>query len=448
MTIGDVFAKAWQLWRRDVGWLILAGLVVGVIIGVIAIVVVAIVAGMAAVSVGGIVAGRSSDSAGLTGVGVGTLVAAGLVGIIGYLIVSVLAMVFYGGMFEMVIGAAREDRGVEFGDLFSGFRKFSSYLVFWLVMAGISIVCALVLIIPVLGWIAVPVFLAWLTTTWLYVLPLIADRGLSFREAAGGSRSMVRNVGWWKTFAVIIVLGVAFAVIGIIISLIQRESSSAGTVLTFIFEILAFPFAICYVSTMYLQAGGEAAGLPAGAYGAPPAAPGPFAPPPPGQPAPPPPLVAPLVAPLAPPPAPPAVSPATQQVIAPPPPAPPAPPVVPPDAPPPPGPEVTAATAAGAGAVAESADADAPQEAAWQSASDPLAAPSPDESETAVEEAVTAVAPQPPEPVAPEAAAAAAEAAPDLAAEVTEVTKPAETAAPETAPAAPEPPAPPVEPGA
>ena len=28
MTIGDVLARAWDLWRRDVGWLILAGLVV------------------------------------------------------------------------------------------------------------------------------------------------------------------------------------------------------------------------------------------------------------------------------------------------------------------------------------------------------------------------------------------------------------------------------------
>ena len=31
MTIGDVFARAWDLWRRSVGWLILAGLLVGII---------------------------------------------------------------------------------------------------------------------------------------------------------------------------------------------------------------------------------------------------------------------------------------------------------------------------------------------------------------------------------------------------------------------------------
>ena len=45
MTVGEVFAKAWELWKKDVGWLILAGLVVGLIVGVVAVVVFAIVAG-------------------------------------------------------------------------------------------------------------------------------------------------------------------------------------------------------------------------------------------------------------------------------------------------------------------------------------------------------------------------------------------------------------------
>ena len=43
-------------------------------------------------------------------------------------LVQVLSITFYGGMFEMVIGAYREDRGVLFGDLFSGFRKFGAYV--------------------------------------------------------------------------------------------------------------------------------------------------------------------------------------------------------------------------------------------------------------------------------------------------------------------------------
>ncbi len=213
MSIGDVFTRAWELWRRDIGWLILAGLVVGLIVGVVAVIVFSIVAGMLAVGVGGIALGSSGDSTSITGLGIGTLIVAFILGVVGYLIVSVLAMVFYGGMFEMVLGAARESRGVNFGDLFSGFRKFGSFIVFWLVIAGISIVCGLVLIIPIIGWIAVPVFGAWLGTTWLYVLPLIADRGLTFGEAARTSSQMVKGVGWWKTFGTIIVLGAAFFVV-------------------------------------------------------------------------------------------------------------------------------------------------------------------------------------------------------------------------------------------
>ena len=269
MSIGDVFAKAWELWRRDIGWLILAGLVVGLIVGVVAVIVFAIVAGMLAVSVGGIALGSSGSSTSITGLGVGTLIVAFILGVVGYLIVSVLAMVFYGGMFEMVIGAARENRGVNFVDLFGGFRKFGSFIVFWLVMAGIGIVSILVMIIPVIGWIAVPVFWAWLGTTWLYVLPLIADRGLTFGEAARTSSQMVKGVGWWKTFGTVIVLGAAFFVVALVISLFGRASSALSSVLSLIFEIAAGPFAICYISTMYLGSAPEAVPATAGGYGVP-----------------------------------------------------------------------------------------------------------------------------------------------------------------------------------
>ena len=110
---------------------------------------------MAAVSIGGIAIGSNGNSTSLTGLGVGTLIGALVVGFIGYLIVSVLAVVFYGGIFEMVIGAAREGRGVNFADLFSGFRKFGRFMIFWLVMVGIGVVCGIVVavlsIIPILG---------------------------------------------------------------------------------------------------------------------------------------------------------------------------------------------------------------------------------------------------------------------------------------------------------
>ena len=120
--------------------------------------------------------------------------------VVGLFAIMVLAMTFYGGLFEMVIGAARENRPVVFSDLFSGFKKFGSYAIFALVMAGIVIATSLLNIIPVLGTLAMIAILIWIEVMWLYVLPLIADQGLTFGEAQTRSRAMVKDVGWWKTF--------------------------------------------------------------------------------------------------------------------------------------------------------------------------------------------------------------------------------------------------------
>ncbi|HZL64862.1 MAG TPA: glycerophosphoryl diester phosphodiesterase membrane domain-containing protein, partial [Thermoleophilia bacterium] len=249
MTVGEVFAKAWELWKKDIGWLILAGLVVGLIVGVIALIVGAIVLSMAAVSVGGFAIGASGSSRSLTGLGIGSAIVAIVVALVGYLIVSVLSVVFYGGIFEMVIGAAREGRGVDFVDVFSGFRKFGKFLIFWLVVVGIGLVCGIVALIPIIGIIADIVFLVWLGVTWIYVLPLIADRGMTFGEAAKTSSAMVKSTGWWKTLGLVAVLMVAIFVIGVVIGLIGRVSSALNGVLTLALEIVAGPFIICYVST-------------------------------------------------------------------------------------------------------------------------------------------------------------------------------------------------------
>jgi len=429
MTVGEVFARAWELWKKDIGWLILAGLVVGLIVGVVAIVVFAIVAGMAAVSIGGIAIGANGNSTSLTGLGVGTLIGAFVVGFIGYLIVSVLSMVFYGGVFEMVIGAAREGRGVNFVDVFSGFRKFGKFLIFWLVMVGVGLVCAIVAFIPIIGIIADMVFLAWLAVTWIYVLPLIADRGMTFGEAAKTSSAMVKGTGWWKTLGLVAVLMVAIFVIGIVIGLIGRVSSALNGILTLALEIVAGPFIICYVSTMYLEAGGEAAVVTAPGM--------------PGAPIPPPPGVAPYASP--------AVGGQAYQ------------PAVPPPAPPAapaafsPGVAAGAATPLGAAGATDAAAATMAAANAWKAAADPLAAGAPpaavpveaaaaalapavEESQTAVTDAAGEAAGDAAGETAPDVTAATAAAAPVEAAAETVVTD-------VKAPPAPEPPKAPPAPG-
>ncbi|GEM_PF-915093 len=287
MGIGDVFAKAFELWRRDVGWLILAGLVVGlimvVIFGVALGIFGAIFAG-AGVTIGANLA--SDDSGALGALGAGMILLAIVVYVIVVFLVQVVAMVFYGGMFEMVIGAARGNRGVEFGDLFSGFRKFGAYVVYALVLFGISIGTSFLNIIPVIGWLAGLVISVWIGVIWLYVLPLIADQGVGFGDAAKRSFDMVKGVGWWRTFGMVVVLGLVVAAAAVVILLIAigvgQGSDWAGIllglVLFLVFAVLVPPYTICYVSVMYLGSGGAAAPVPA------PGMPGAPLPPPPGAP--------------------------------------------------------------------------------------------------------------------------------------------------------------------
>ena len=308
MTIGDVFARAWDLWRRDVGWLILAGLVVGIIMAVIFAIAFgifgAIFAG-AGLTIGADLA--SDTTSGLTGLGIGMII----FGIIAYavlmFVVQVVGMTFYGGMFEMVIGAYRGSRGVQFGDLFSGFRKFGAYAVFALVMFGVSFGLNIVNVVPFVGWIVSFVVSIWIAVIWLYVLPLIADQGIGFGEAASRSNQMVKSAGWWWTLGMVILLGIAAAVfVAVIVAVsagIYQGSETGGILfgllLFLVFAVLFPPYAICYISVLYIASGGDLApaaaptGVPQGVPPAPPAPPsysagsysGPSAPFTPGHPA-------------------------------------------------------------------------------------------------------------------------------------------------------------------
>ena len=176
---------------------------------------------MFGVALGGVGIGFSASGDSISGVGAGMIFLAIIGYIIGIFVIMVVAMTFYGGIFEMVIGAARESRPVRFGDLFSGFKKFGAYALFAAVMAGIVIVLSLLNIIPILGTIVMIVVLVWIEIIWLYVLPLIADRGMSFGEAQARSREMVKSTGWWKTFGMLILLMVAIWVVALIIALIS-----------------------------------------------------------------------------------------------------------------------------------------------------------------------------------------------------------------------------------
>ncbi len=256
--IGELFGKAWELYKKDLLWLILAGLVAGVIVGgLMAIGVGAMMAAMASAFLGGL---AKTDSSTTTTLSVGGMAGGFVVYLLCLIAAQVLGMVFYGGLFEMVIGADREARAVRFDDLFSGFQRFTSYLMFALVLFGVSFGLSLLNLIPVIGALISLCVGIWLSVIWLYVLPLIADQRLSFGDAARRSKDMVSSVGWWSTFGLVVLLYVALIVIAIVLGVISlgvyRGSETGGlvigAVLFIAFAVLAGPFVICYIAAMYM----------------------------------------------------------------------------------------------------------------------------------------------------------------------------------------------------
>ena len=171
-----------------------------------------------------------------------------------------------------------------FSDLFAGFRHFSAYLVYALVLLGVSIGFSILGLLPFIGGIIALVVSIWLSVIWIYVLPLIADQEVGFMEAAGRSRQMVTGAGWWWTFGMVILLGLAVLAAVIIIVLVAVAFSKASQPMGLVVGILLFlllavfypPYSICYVSVLYVASGGETepartGGLP----GIPPAPPAP-----------------------------------------------------------------------------------------------------------------------------------------------------------------------------
>jgi len=112
---------------------------------------------------------------------------------------GILAGPLYAGLHKMVVRRVRDGVRPAWDDVFEGLGRFWAYL-------G----AALFLVIVVgLAWITI-VGGVLLGTIWLYVFPLMVDKGMGFGEALGTSYRMVRENGFWEH----LVLVILFAVIG------------------------------------------------------------------------------------------------------------------------------------------------------------------------------------------------------------------------------------------
>lgn len=247
MDVGRCFRDAWGLFRADMGPLAVTALVAAVIVGVANLVVgLAIGGGLAAV-----------DAGGFRGLAFGSAFLASLV----LLVISVVVYAWmYAVTFRMILRRVRERRAAQYADLqeLDQIGAFAAAAVVLGIIVGIGY---LLLVIPGLI----------LTTIWLYALPLIGDRGLGLSEAMAQSREMAARPGLMTTFATWLVGAI---VVGVVVGLL-----SIIPVVGVIIGLVAAPFGVAYVLSMYFQARGEGHLVDAALGQAPPAGGGSAAPP-------------------------------------------------------------------------------------------------------------------------------------------------------------------------
>jgi hypothetical protein len=224
MDIGKCFKDAWGLFRIDVGPLIAAAIVAAVVMAVVNLIL--------GVAIFGSISALSDSWRGLAwGSAFFATLLLALVGIVVY-------AWMYAVVFHMMLRRVREQRPAEYADMQS-FDQIGSFAIAAIVLGVIIGIGYFLLIIPGL----------FLTTIWLYALPLIGDRRLNLSEAMSESRRLAAVPGLFTTFAAWLVGAVVVAVVVGVLNGIPIVGLVIG--------LLAVPFGIGYLISMYFQAIGE-----------------------------------------------------------------------------------------------------------------------------------------------------------------------------------------------
>jgi len=156
------------------------------------------------------------------------IIAALIVAPLSVMTLGILAGPLVAGLYGVVVKRVRDGQQPEVGDVFGQMSRFWSYFAAALVLVLLIGLASLTIIGGIL-----------LATIWLYVFPLMVDRGLGLGEAMRTSYEMVKQAGFWEHLALVIV----FVVV----------ASLANGALT----ILATPFLVAAVAAGYYVAAGK-----------------------------------------------------------------------------------------------------------------------------------------------------------------------------------------------
>jgi hypothetical protein len=128
---------------------------------------------------------------------IGALIACAL----SILTLGILAGPLAAGLYGMVVKRVRDGQPAGVGDVFAQMNRFWSFFGAALVLVVLIGLASLTIIGGIL-----------LATIWLYVFPIMVDRGMGISEAMGESYRLVRTAGFWEHLALVIVFIVISAI--------------------------------------------------------------------------------------------------------------------------------------------------------------------------------------------------------------------------------------------
>ena len=157
---------------------------------------------------------------------------------------TILAGPLMGGYFLLIIYYLRDNRKPSFNDIFSGLQQFGRLLPFFLVLVLI-LVGFMLLILP--GFL----FATW----WIYVLPLMVDRKISYSEAMRLSMNKVNETGFLMHFVFLLLITV--------IPMMLLNFLSTVLPFLFVLKILLPPLQAGCLASLYIDQFGEPEPAPA-----------------------------------------------------------------------------------------------------------------------------------------------------------------------------------------
>jgi len=147
---------------------------------------------------------------------------------------GIMAGPFLGGYFLLIICLLRDNKKPSFNDVFSGLQQLRNLFPFVLVLL-IIFIGFMLLVLPGL------LFATW----WLYVLPLMVDRKISFSEAMRLSTNKVNEKGFLMHFVFLLLISV--------IPIMLLNFISAMMPFLFVLKILLPPFQAGCLASLYID---------------------------------------------------------------------------------------------------------------------------------------------------------------------------------------------------